>query len=86
MSRASGWRPRGAQDSEVQFAYSVEVICPQMKDIHITRFGINPSLWFEVNNKRKYHTLREIANEYGVSYETVRRIIKKYHDLDTVYH
>jgi Fic family protein len=31
----------------------------------------------KVIKKRKYKTLREIAQEYGVSHETVRRTIKR---------
>ena len=75
------WRPRGALGSEVQLAYLVEVLCPQIKDIRMTRLGIHPSLWGKVIKKRKHNTLREIANEYGVSYETVRRIAKRHHDF-----
>ncbi len=75
------WRPRGALGSEVQLAYLVEVLCPQIKDIHITRLGIHPSLWGKVIKKRKSSTLREIANEYGVSYETVRRITRRHQDF-----
>jgi len=39
--------------------------------------GIHPSLRGRVIKKRKYKNLREIAKEYGVSYETVRRTIER---------
>ena len=68
--------PRWAAASEVQIAYMVELLCPQSKDIGITWLGIHPSLRGKIIKKRKYKTLREIAQEHGVSYETVRRTIK----------
>ena len=77
----SSRRPRWAASSEVQIAYLVELLCPQIKDIGITRLGIHPSLRGKVIKKRKYKTVREIAQEYGVSHETVRRTIKKQPDF-----
>ena len=47
-----------ALSSEVQLAYLVEVLCPQIKDIGITRLGIHPSPWEKVVKKRKRNTLR----------------------------
>ena len=61
----------------MQIAYLVELLCPHIKDISITRLGIHPSLRGRVIKKRKYKNLREIAKEYGVSYETVRRTIER---------
>ena len=79
MSRQRSWmRPRGAQGSEMRIAYLVELLCPHIKDINITRLGIHPfSLRGRSIKKRKYKTLRESTKEYGVSHETVKRTIKR---------
>lgn len=71
----------GALSSEEQLAYLVEVLCPQIREIGITRSGIHPSLYVKIIMKRKYNTLREIAEEYGVSHETVRRITRRHLDF-----
>jgi len=70
-------RPRGALGSELQLAYLTEVLCPQIAEIYITRFGIHPSMHGEVIEKSKCQTVRGIANEYGVSHETVRRTVNR---------
>jgi hypothetical protein len=36
---------------------------------------ISPALWLEVVEKHKTKGLREVAREYGVSYESVRRML-----------
>ena len=69
-------RPRGAQGSEVQLAYLVEVLCPQIADIAYCRRGIAPKLWRHLIKEHKAKSLRELAKEYGISHETVRRTLK----------
>ena len=69
-------RPRGAPGSEVQLAYLVEVLCPQIADIAYCRRGIAPKLWRHLIKEHKGKSLRELAKEYRVSHETVRRTIR----------
>jgi hypothetical protein len=70
-------RPRGALDSDVQhLAYLVEPICPQINEITTSQGGIPKSLQNQLAKQYKAKSLRQLAREYGVSYETVRRILK----------
>ena len=46
-------RPRGAPGSEVQLAYLVEVLCPQIADIAYCRRGIAPKLWRHLSKEHR---------------------------------
>jgi len=71
---ACNWRPRGALDSQVQPAYIVEVLCPKINEIHISSRKLSAALQGEIILKLGKRSLRELAKEYNISYETVRRI------------
>ena len=60
---------------EVQIAYLVELLCPQISEIAYSRWGMPPRLWKQLIKERNNKSLRGIAREYGVSYETVRRVL-----------
>jgi hypothetical protein len=42
----------------------------------IRRYKLDSSLWPEILEQQKTKSLRQLAKEQGVSYETVRRILK----------
>jgi len=69
-------RPRGAPGYEVHIAYLVEKLCPQIKYIAITPRRLSTSQQVQVTRDRKDKSLRELARDYGVSHETVRRVLK----------
>jgi len=69
-------RPRGALGSEVQIAYIVELLCPEVKDIFISLRKLSVSQQAQIIRKHGEKSLRELAREYGVSYEAVRRVLK----------
>ncbi len=75
------WRPRGALGSEVQLAYIVELLYPQVNEICISPRKLSLSQRAQVANKRSGNSLRELAKQYGVSYETIRRTIKRPSDF-----
>ena len=70
------WRPRGTLGSEVQLAYLVELLCPGIKEITIQTRKLPDSQQAQITRKHSKKSLRELAKEYGVSYETVRRTIR----------
>ena len=71
------WRPRGALGSEVQLAYIVEILCPQVNEICISPRKLSISQRAQIINRRSGNSLRELAKQYRVSYETVRGTIKR---------
>jgi len=74
-------RPRGALGSEVQMTYLTEVLCPQVSEIGISQRKLSTSQQAQVTIRHGSDSLRELAKEYGVSYETVRRTIKRASDF-----
>jgi hypothetical protein len=71
------WRPRGALDSRVQTAYNVELLCPKINEICISPKKLSSLQQTEIIQKIGKKGLRELAREYDVSYETVRKIITR---------
>jgi len=68
------WRPRGALGSSVHNAYIVEILYPQINEIRISTRKLSVLQQEEIIQKLGKRSLRELAKEYNVSYETVRRI------------
>lgn len=69
-------RPRGALSSYLQ---DLEIdLFPVIVSVPF-RSGhkLLPSIWPEVAEQHKTESLRELAKEYGVSHEAVRRTIMK---------
>ena len=56
-------------------AYLVEVLCPARNQLPKWTGKIEPSLWPELVRKCKAGSLRQVAEEYGVSHEAVRRML-----------
>ncbi len=70
------WRPRWDSVPHVQYiAYLVEVLCPASNQLPKWTRKIDPSLWSELVDKCKDWSLRQVAKEYGISHEAVRRTI-----------
>lgn len=68
-------RPRGDLNPSVQYvAYSVELLCPLVSGT-ISRHRLPIGIWPELLAEQKNKSLRQLAKEYGVSYETVRRAL-----------
>jgi len=51
-------------------------LCPRIKYIAITPRRLSTSQQVQVTRDRKDKSLRELARDYGVSHETVRRVLK----------
>jgi len=58
--------------SEVQLAYLVELLCPGIKEITKRTRRLSDSQQAQIIKNHGKKSLRELAKEYGVSYETVR--------------
>ena len=56
-------------------AYLVEVLCPKRDQLPKWTGKIDPSLWPQLIDKCKARSLRQVAEEYGVSHEAVRRVL-----------
>ena len=69
------WRPRGALGSKLQSAYIVELLCPEINQIRKSPKKLSSLQKKEIIQKLGKKSLRELATEYDVSYETVRRMI-----------
>jgi orotate phosphoribosyltransferase-like protein len=65
----------------VHNAYIVEILCPQINEIGISPLKLSTLQQREIIQEIGLKSLRELAREYNVSYETVRRIIKRNEDL-----
>ncbi len=66
----------GAPGYEVQLAYIVDILCPQVKGITVLLRKLSVSQQTQITKKRGDKSLRELARKYGVSHETVRRNLK----------
>ena len=70
-------RPRGDSNPHVQYtAYLLEVLCPSKPQPIESRFKLSTATWHALIEQRKSNSLRQLAKEYGVSYEAVRRTLK----------
>lgn len=68
------WRPRGASESEVQHTqYLTEVLCPLAESFAVSRAKLHPSMRPRIAERRRSRSLRQLAREYGVSHEAIRR-------------
>ena len=79
MSRNSSQvRPRGDLDSYLQYLEIslFPVYTPAILVVKSKR-KLPSSLWPELAEQHKTKSLRQLANEYGVSYESVRRTIAR---------
>jgi hypothetical protein len=66
-----------ALDSRVQTAYIVEILCPKINEIYISPKKLSALQQTEIIHEIGKKSLRELAREYDISYETVRRITKR---------
>ena len=70
-------RPRGALGCEVQSsAYIVELLYPQVNEIGVSLRRLSASQQAQITRKQSKKSLRELAKQYRVSYEMVRRVLK----------
>ena len=69
------WRPRGALAFEVQIAYSVEILYPNIKEITTSTRKLSISQQAQIRKNLSKKSLRQPAREYGVSREAIRRTI-----------
>jgi hypothetical protein len=77
------WRPRRALGSRVHYAYIVEILCPKINKIRVLPKKLSAFQQKEIIQRLGNKSLRELAGEYNVSYETVRRTRKRNEDLPT---
>ena len=68
-------------DSEVQTAYIIELLCPEVNEIRISTKKLSVCEQAQIIMKHKEKSLRELAREYNVSHETLRRTILKAPDF-----
>ena len=69
-------RPRWGSGPHVQYiAYLVEALCPARNQLTKWTGKIDPSLWPELVYKCKAGSLRQVAQEYGVSHEAIRKVL-----------
>jgi DNA-directed RNA polymerase specialized sigma24 family protein len=66
----------------VQLAYIVEVLYPKINEIRISTRKLSVLQQEEIIQKLGKRSLRELAKECNVSYETVRRIGQEKHLLN----
>jgi Zn-dependent peptidase ImmA (M78 family) len=58
--------------------YLGEGLFPVVSEIPVNdKFEIPQNLWPEIAEQRNSKSLRQLAKEYGVSHETVRRTLKQ---------
>jgi hypothetical protein len=70
----SSWRPRGDSNPNVQYiAYLLEILCPPRARLIISHYKLPATFWSELAMHHKTSSLWELAKEYGVSHESVRR-------------
>ena len=60
----------------MQYIYPLEAICPTRASSSQSRHKISPAALPEIREKRKTKSLRQLAQEYGVSHEAVRSALK----------
>jgi Zn-dependent peptidase ImmA (M78 family) len=65
-------------------AYLVEVLCPASNQLPKWTGKIDPSLWPVIVGQSKIKTYRQLAEDYGVSHEAIRRTLQKYDRLSKV--
>jgi hypothetical protein len=71
------WRPRGALGFKVQSAYIIDILNPQIKNIQPYKRKLSELQIIEINKNTFNMSLRELARKYRVSYETIRRSIRR---------
>ena len=70
------WRPRWGSRSYLQ--YLGEGLFPVVSEIAVNnKFKIPQNLWPEISEQRNSRILRQLAKQYGVSHETVRRDMRR---------
>ena len=60
----------------MQYIYPLEAICQARASSHQNRRKIPPDALPELREKRKTKSLRQLAQEHGVSHEAVRGALK----------
>ncbi len=70
-------RPRGALAADVQIAYLVEILYPNIKEITTSTRKLSISQQVQIRKNLSKKSLRQLAREYGVSREAIRRTINK---------
>jgi hypothetical protein len=73
----------GALGSNVHNAYIVEILCPKISEICVLPRKLSVLQQKEIIQKMGQVSLRKLAREYNVSYETVRRIRKRNENMFT---
>ena len=56
--------------------YLTEVLCPQIRDIAVSRTKLPQSMRGELVERHRSRSLRQLARDYGVSHEPVRRTLE----------
>ena len=69
------WRPRPDSRSHVQYIYLLNALCPTEPPSQADQTAIPAYDIPELLGKRETHSLRQLAHEYGVSHETVRKAL-----------
>ena len=69
------WRPRPDSRSHVQYIYLLNALCPAEPASLAHQTAIPAYDIPELLGKRETHSLRQLAREYGVSHETVRKAL-----------
>ena len=70
-----------ALGSELQAVYIVELLCPQVNEIRNSTKKLSIFEQEQIMKKHREKRLRELAREYNVSHETLRRTISKVPDF-----
>ena len=75
--RVMKWRPRGGMEPDVRLfdeSYPVEAP-PHLTIPSRPSRRLSPYLWGESKVRHKTQSIRQVAGEYGVSHETIRRTL-----------
>ena len=74
--RVRKWRPRGDSNPSVQYvAYSVEALSLQSQQVIVSRHKLPLQSWPKLAEQHRTQGLRQLAQKYGVSHESIRRAL-----------
>ena len=74
-------RPRGDLNPYLQYLeIGLFPVCPPRAHVVKSKAKLPSALWPELAERRKTESLRQLADEYGVSHEAVRRAIARAKD------
>lgn len=76
LTKSVNQRPRGGLGFQVQYiGYAVEALCHDIGEIAVPKRKLPSSLWSIISKEHKIKSLRTLAQEYRVSYETLTRVL-----------